>query len=125
MKWILLAIAVLMIGCSPSGRAIEDPTPTSTPPASTSTVVPAPTSAPTTRIELSEDEQAIASARQVVLEDGVMGTDFPTSSAASVVDQDETIVVTLVPADPNIIGATAIIIIRKSDLSVVSVDYYR
>jgi hypothetical protein len=125
MKWILLAIAVLMIGCSPSGRAIEDPTPTSTPPASTSTVVPAPTSAPTTRIELSEDEQAIASARQVVLEDGVMGADFPTSSAASVVDQDETIVVTLVPADPNIIGATAIIIIRKSDLSVVSVDYYR
>ena len=97
-------MAVLIVGCTSS-----DPPPqasTTVPaPSSTSTTVAASTSTSTTApIELSEDEQAIAAARQAVLDADLMGADFAQNSAATVVHQGDTIEVTLVPADPEVIG---------------------
>jgi hypothetical protein len=118
MRWVaLLMMAVLMVGCKSSD-----------PPAQVSTTVPVPTSTSTSTtipIELSEDEQAIAAARQAVLDADVMGADFAQNSAATVAHQGDTIEVTLVPADPDVIGATAVIILRKDDLSIVDVKHYR
>lgn len=115
-------MAVLIVGCTSSDPQLEDTT------SEVSTTVPVPTSRSTTTtapIELSEDERAIVAARQAVLDADVMGADFAQNSVATLAREGDTIVVTLVPADPNVIGATAVIILQKDDLSVVEVEHYR
>ncbi len=122
MRWVVLLMAVLIVGCTSSDSQVEDATP------EVSTTVPALTStstSTTTPIELSDDERAIAAARQAVLDADVMGTDFAENSTATVAHQGDTIAVTLVPADPDVIGATAVIILQKDDLSVLEVKHYR
>lgn len=120
MRWVVLLMAVLIVGCTSSDPQVEDAKP------EVSTTVPAPTSTSTTTpIELSDDERAIAAARQAVLDADVMGTDFAENSTATVAHQGDTIAVTLVPADPDVIGATAVIILQKDDLSVLEVKHYR
>ena len=125
MRWVTLLMAVLIVACTSSDPPAQVST-TVPAPTSTSTTVPAPPSTSTTTpIELSEDEQAIAAARQAVLDADVMGADFAQNSVATVAHQGDTIEVTLVPADPEVIGATAVIILRKDDLSIVDLKHYR
>ncbi len=122
MKWVLLVVAILIVGCTSSDPQVEDTT------SEVPTTVSVPTSRSTTTtapIELSEDERAIAAARQAVLDANVMGPDFAQNSTATLARQGDTIAVTIVPADPDVIGATAVIILQAADLSVVEVEHYR
>lgn len=120
-RWAALTFTLLVVGCSSSAETpSEEPaveTTTTTTISTTST-----TSAPP---EVSAEESAIAAAKQAVLDAGVMGADFVDSSIAEVIAMGDTLEVTLFRADPDIIGATAVVDLRKLDLSVIEVRHYR
>lgn len=79
-------MAVLMAGCTSSASPVDEPTPEA------STTVPPRTSTTTstTTVELTEDERAIAAARQAVIDADVMGADFANSSVTEVAGQGDT-----------------------------------
>jgi hypothetical protein len=115
----LLVLSIFVAGCSSSSDAPSDPSATTAgAPTTTSTTTEAPP-------ELSLEERAVEAAEGAVLEAGLMGADFVDNSIAEMVDLGDTIEVTLVPADLDVIGATAIVVLRARDLSVVEVRHYR
>lgn len=129
MRWRpILLLAVVICGCTSSEPAEQTTQPPATTIAATttSTSVTVPPTSPTTLPPLlSEEEQAIVAARQAVRDEGVMGVEFANTARARTVDLGETIEVTLLPGDPDTIGATAVVVVAKSDMSVVEIRNYR